>query len=61
MSIEFIAKTDRPTLCNLTNHSYFNLDDGGASDILDHRMTIAAVAYLPNDEDVDPDRHGAAG
>lgn len=49
--IDFTARADRATLCNLTNHSYFNLDDGGASDILDHRMTIAASAFLPNDED----------
>ena len=54
LSIEYSATTDRPTLCNLTNHSYFNLDDGGAGDILDHRLTINASAYLPNDEDSIP-------
>lgn len=54
LSIELTAKTDHPTYCNLTNHSYFNLDDGGASDILDHRLTIAAGAYLPNDADSIP-------
>ena len=54
LSVELSATTDRPTLCNLTNHSYFNLDDGGASDILDHRLTIDASAYLPNDTDSIP-------
>jgi aldose 1-epimerase len=54
LSIEYAATTDRPTLCNLTNHSYFNLDDGGASDILDHRLTMNASAYLPNDQDSIP-------
>lgn len=54
LSIEYSATTDRPTLCNLTNHSYFNLDDGGAGDILDHRLTMTASAYLPNDEDSIP-------
>ena len=49
LSIEFSATTDEPTLCNLAHHSYFNLDDGGAGSILDHRMTIAAGAYLPVD------------
>lgn len=51
LSIELTATADQPTLCNLTNHSYFNLDDGGRDDILDHRLTIAGAAYLPvNDE-----------
>ncbi|HEY5819159.1 MAG TPA: aldose epimerase family protein [Mesorhizobium sp.] len=54
LSIELTAQTDRPTLCNLTNHSYFNLDDGGAGNVLDHRLTIAAAAYLPNDDDALP-------
>jgi len=54
LSIDLSATTDRPTLCNLTNHSYFNLDDGGASDILDHRLSINASAYLPNDKDSIP-------
>lgn len=48
------AVTDKATLCNLAQHSYFNLDDGGAGDILDHRMTIAAGAYLPVDEELIP-------
>lgn len=54
LAIELTATTDKPTLCNLTNHSYFNLDDGGAGEILDHRLTIAAGAYLPNDPDAVP-------
>jgi aldose 1-epimerase len=41
------AETDRPTLCNLAHHSYFNLD--GDADILGHRLTIAADCYLPVD------------
>src|SRR5690606_13063806 len=40
LSIELSATANEPTLCNLTNHSYFNLDDGGASDTLDHRLQI---------------------
>ncbi|MFN4273011.1 MAG: aldose epimerase family protein [Aliihoeflea sp.] len=49
--VDVEARTDQPTLCNLAHHSYFNLDDGGRGDILDHRLAIAASAYLPvNDE-----------
>lgn len=52
--IELRAQTDQPTLCNLAHHSYFNLDDGGAGDILDHRLMIHADAYLPVDEELIP-------
>lgn len=54
LSIEFSATTDEPTLCNLAHHSYFNLDDGGAGPILDHRMSMAAGAYLPVDAGLIP-------
>lgn len=54
LSIELSATCDQPTLCNLTNHSYFNLDDGGRDDILDHRLMIAAGAYLPVDNESIP-------
>src|SRR5690606_3976984 len=47
LSIELEAVCDAPTLCNLAHHSYFNLDNGGAGDILDHRLMINASAYLP--------------
>jgi aldose 1-epimerase len=48
LSLEFSAVTDRPTIVNLTNHSFFNLagvEAGG--DILDHQLMIAADTYLP--------------
>ncbi len=38
-----------PTLVNAAHHSYFNLDDGGLTDILDHRLMLPAAAYLPVD------------
>jgi aldose 1-epimerase len=54
LSIELTATADEPTLCNLAHHSYFNLDDGGSGDILDHRMMVNAAAYLPVDEELIP-------
>ncbi len=50
LAMELTATTDAPTLCNLTNHSYFNLDDGGAGDIKHHRLLIDAAAYTPVDD-----------
>lgn len=49
LRIDYEASTDKPTVINLTNHSYFNLKDGGASPILDHVMMINASHYTPVD------------
>ena len=54
LSVELTATTDEPTLCNLANHSYFNLDNGGSSDILGHRLMLNAAAYLPVDDELIP-------
>ena len=48
--IEYEATTDKPTVVNLSNHTYFNLkgvDDGGY--VMDHVMQVEADRYLPND------------
>lgn len=52
LSITHEAETDRPTLCNMAHHSYFNLD--GRPDILDHEIKIAADHYLPVDDELIP-------
>jgi aldose 1-epimerase len=50
MDIEAI--TDAPTLCNIADHSYFNLD--GRPDILEHQLQIDADHYLPVDAELIP-------
>lgn len=47
LKIEYTAVTDKPTLCNLTNHTYFNLAGHGAGYHGDHEMTIHADAFTP--------------
>jgi aldose 1-epimerase len=54
LAIELSATCDRPTLCNLAHHGWFNLDDGGAGDIFAHRLVIDAGAYLPVDGSLIP-------
>ncbi len=49
LSIAYEAWTDRPTILNLTNHSYFNLAGEDAGSVLDHVVTVEADAFLPVD------------
>ena len=52
LRVELTAVSDRPTIVNLTQHSYFNLD--GSPDILDHEVTLFADFYTPADADLIP-------
>ena len=54
MKIEYAAETDKPTVVNLTHHSYFNLKDAGASDILGHELMIKASKFTPVDKGLIP-------
>ncbi len=48
IDIKYEAETDKPTVINLTNHSYFNLD-GDAGSNSDHILTVDADFYTPVD------------
>jgi aldose 1-epimerase len=47
LKISYEASTDRKTIVNLTNHSYFNLAGQGNGDVLGHKMMINADCYAP--------------
>jgi aldose 1-epimerase len=49
LHIDYVARVDGPTVLNLTNHSYFNLRDGGATPVLDHVLWLAAERALEID------------
>lgn len=53
LHVDYTATTDRPTIVNLTQHTYFNLNPKGVN-ILDHELTLNADSYLPVDESLIP-------
>lgn len=50
LELRYQAETDRDTLCNLTNHSYFNLAGHSSGPVLDQEIAIHAQRYTPTDE-----------
>lgn len=54
VSISYRATTDAPTVVNLTNHAYFQLDGAGSGPVDDHTLTVAAGRFLPVRPDLVP-------
>ena len=52
--ITYHAVTNKPTVLNLTKHSFFNLSGQGDPSVYDHKLTINADYYLPTDETAIP-------
>lgn len=50
IAVDLAATTDLPTLVNLTNHAYFNLDGEDAGSVDHHTLTVHADDYTPVDE-----------
>ena len=55
LRIDYEAKSDKDTLCNLTNHSYFNLKGHDGGDITDHKVWIKANGFTATSKDLIPD------
>ncbi len=54
LTLTFTAETDAPTVLNLTNHAYFNLDGEGSGTVLHHILKLNASEYLPTDDTLIP-------
>ncbi len=61
LRIDYAATTDKPTVLNLTNHSYFNLSAGASPTILDHTLHLLADKYTPVDKGLIPTGELRAG
>jgi aldose 1-epimerase len=54
LKIDYTATTDKKTVINLTNHSYFNLSGNTKRDILGHTLSLTGSKFLPVDKTLIP-------
>ena len=54
LKLTITAETDAPTVVNLTNHAYFNLDGEGSGSIFNQELCLNASEWLPTDEGLIP-------
>ena len=54
LKISYEAETDKTTILNLTNHTYWNLAGQGNGDVLGHELMLSADKYTPVDEGLIP-------
>lgn len=54
LEISYEAETDKPTIVNLTQHSYFNLSGNFTKEITDHELQINGDKFLPVNENIIP-------
>ena len=54
LRLTLMAESDAPTVINLTNHAYFNLNGEGNGDILGHTLRLNASEYLPTSDSLIP-------
>ncbi len=54
LAIHYVAKTDKTTILNPTNHAYFNLSGFASGSVLDHLLWVDADTFLPTDAGMIP-------
>ncbi|MFN8354123.1 MAG: aldose epimerase family protein [Spirosomataceae bacterium] len=52
--VDYEATTDKPTVVNLCQHTYFNLTGGAKRDILDHELSLHGSQFVPVDKTLIP-------
>ena len=54
LTLNLKAETDAPTVINLTNHAYWNLEGHDSGNVFDHEMQLACSKWLPTDDTLIP-------